>query len=205
MVFYFYPPKPKRIWPDALKGMSNDTDWIAELKVNEWRAPALAQDGVVELWNRHGTILKRQDRYVGRLRRRLARVLPSTPTMLDGGLVNYRTTDTKGVYYAFDVVMIEGEWIGDYTYDERRKILRQLFRKECEWLWLPRYVQRRKYTYYKKSIGDGLSEGIVLKHRESGYPLRTDAEHSYALWLKCKKQGAHRSREYYVEQGLPIM
>jgi len=201
--FYVYPPRPRRISPTLLESTySEDEGWIAEKKMNGWRGVVLHDGKTSEIWNRHGAVMA-TGQGEEEMAKHLANILPGSSTIVDGEMIGRRTTTVKGIFYAFDICMIEGEWIGDRTYLERRKVLQTLLAShQGDKLWLPTYVNRGKFDYFKDSIGDELSEGIVIKRANSTFPMELNSESSkFTGWLKVKKEDAQFLPGYYEKKG----
>ncbi len=201
--FYFYPIKPMRVWPEDVEDFyQGRAEWVAEPKINEWRAPVLHDGKQAKLWNRDGGLFNggKLPKEVEPIEAHLSRLLPGSPTMLDGGIVNQRTKEHKGIFVVFDVLMLEGEWLGEtgknLNYLERRALVEELLGQHAEepWLWILPQERVDQIGMYNRLLEEDeeLYEGIVLKQATSTYPINLSKCVDVPNWVKCKKLEDHR-------------
>ena len=193
MLKYIYPcnPKPIDLHSEYFNKLDSDTSWIAGVKKNEWRADVYHDENGIVLWTKRQTILHDA---LPELRKELAEMIPRN-TIVDGGLIEKRTKETKGKYYAFDLIMLEGKLLTDRPLEERRAMLdRFLF--DTEHIEVEKWVQIGKKNLYYQSIEGELNEGIVIKKLNSKYYASYRACQDNPFWIKVKKpENAVKTKE----------
>lgn len=186
---YYYPPKPYETnsESDYFKKLENDYNWIAELKKNGWRC-LVYRDEELTLWTRYATIIKDK---LPEVRERLM-TLP-LGTILDGELLfTRRIKGQPDGLYIFDIVQTHYELVVNRKLYQRKQLLDALMEdikggsiEVSEW------HRKGKRQLYELACQMPDSEGIVLKHLESTYPISTKSCQDYPKWVKVKKVGNH--------------
>ncbi|MGA2108320.1 MAG: hypothetical protein ABSH25_11840 [Syntrophorhabdales bacterium] len=185
---YYFPCKPNRLsaTSNLFNRLDNDTGWIAEVKKNGWRCLAYKEGGALTLWTRHHTTI---NDLLPELRGLLTKVLPDR-CVLDGELLQNRTKGVKGVYYVFDLLMLEGAPTTGLPLWNRRQLLEATVTPTGA---IELAVQYRigKVKLYHDSIEGEANEGIVLKHIDSTYNASESRCLQNPYWLKVKRVENH--------------
>jgi bifunctional non-homologous end joining protein LigD len=162
----------------------NDPAWLFELKHDGFRSLAYLEDGRCRLVSRHKNVYKSFET----LRNALAG-LRAESAILDGEIVCldqdgcsqfkellYRRG--RAVFFAFDLVWLNGVDLRQTPLIERKKKLRKLVeRSECSEILYAQHIERDGKLLFEE-VRERNLEGIVAKRRMSVY-----AEHG---WLKIK-------------------
>jgi ATP-dependent DNA ligase len=185
---YYFPCKPNRLSPGSnlFNQLDNDTGWIAEVKKNGWRCLAYKEGGTLTLWTRHHTTI---NDLLPELRGLLTKVLPDR-CVLDGELLQNRTKGVKGVYYVFDLLMLEGAPTTGLPLWNRRQLLETVVTPTGP-ITLATQYQIGKVKLYHDSIEGEANEGIVLKHINSTYNASESRCLQNPHWLKVKRVENH--------------
>jgi bifunctional non-homologous end joining protein LigD len=171
--------------------------WIAEVKLDGFRALARLRDGEVELWSRRGNDLTERFRVVAN---DLGRGLRSPNVVVDGEVVAVgpdgkpsfsllQTSEGRLLYYVFDLLELDGESWCDRPLEERRERLKELVDATS------------KTVRYSDAFPDPAAllevarkhelEGIICKRSASRYlPGKRTRD-----WLKIK---ARPSQEFVI-------
>ena len=162
----------------------DDPAWLFELKHDGFRSLAYLEDGSCRLVSRHKNVYKSFEN----LREALAK-LKATDAILDGEIVCldengcsqfkellYRRG--RAVFFAFDLVWLDGEDLRQMPLIERKKKLKKLIeRSECSEILYAQHIEENGKLLFQETVERNL-EGIVAKRRIGVY-----AEHG---WLKIK-------------------
>jgi bifunctional non-homologous end joining protein LigD len=162
----------------------DDPAWLFELKHYGFRSLAYLEDGRCRLVSRHRNVYKSFET----LRNALAG-LRAESAILDGEVV---CLDAEGcsqfkellyrrgraVFFAFDLVWLDGVDLRQTPLIERKKKLRKLIeRSQCSEILFAQHIERDGKLLFVEVVERNL-EGMVAKRRMSVY-----AEHG---WLKIK-------------------
>ena len=162
----------------------NDPDWLFELKHDGFRSLAYLEGGRCRLVSRHRNVYKSFET----LRDALSG-LNANDAVLDGEIV---CLDAEGcsqfkellyrrgraVFFAFDLVWLDGEDLRQMPLIERKKKLKKLIdRSECSEILYAQHIERSGKLLFEEVVERNL-EGMVAKRRMGVY-----AEHG---WLKIK-------------------
>jgi bifunctional non-homologous end joining protein LigD len=177
------------------------TGWIFEVKWDGYRALARLAGGDATLTSRNGNDLTGR---FGNVAREVVKAVKTPDCVLDGEIcaldeagrssfsaMQQGKPGTPIVYYAFDVLEVEGEPVVDVPLVERRKRLEQLLDK------------RNRTVRLSESFDDGNAllkaakeqqlEGIIAKRLDSRYAIGRRTRD----WLKIKTHG----RQEFVIAG----
>jgi bifunctional non-homologous end joining protein LigD len=159
-------------------------DWLFELKHDGFRSLAYLEDGRCRLVSRHRNVCKSFET----LRDALSSLKAKT-AILDGEIVCLDANGCsqfkellyrrgRAVFFAFDLVWLDGEDLRQMGLIERKKKLKKLIeRSECLEILYAQHVEGDGKLFFEEVCERNL-EGIVAKRRISVY-----AEHG---WLKIK-------------------
>jgi bifunctional non-homologous end joining protein LigD len=167
-------------------------DWLHELKYDGYRIGLRLEDGKVTLLSRRGKDWTAQFPELVAA----ARKLKARQALLDGeaavvledgrssfqALQNYFGGDRRGlVYFAFDLLHLDGEAIAERPLEERKEVLGELLRASgVGMIRLSEHVVGNGRAFFEQASRMGL-EGIVSKQRRLPYKSgRTTS------WLKVK-------------------
>ena len=181
----------------------DDPDWLFELKHDGFRSLAYLEDGHCRLVSRR----RNQYKSFETLRDVLAR-LKAHNAILDGEIVALDTSGVsqfkellyrrgRAVFFAFDLVWLDGTDLRQTPLVERKKKLKKLIeRSECSEIMYSQHVERDGTLLFQEVCERNL-EGIVCKRRMGVY-----SEHG---WLKVKNphytqtEGRHEMFEAFHE------
>ena len=180
-----------------MKALGSDTvpegNWQCEIKFDGFRAVAVLNGGAAELWSRNRVSLAADfPEVVDELKRLRCRnaVLDGEVVALDQkGRSRFQLLQNRGekgfsaavVYYAFDVMHLEGESLVDLPLRDRRKILESLVGKSLRLVQPSPAFDVEPTELFSVARKKGL-EGIVVKKLDSPY----EAGRRSGAWLKCK-------------------
>ena len=162
-------------------------DYIFELKHDGFRAVAYVQNDECKILSRNLNDLR-----FASLKEALAK-LPVQNAILDGEIVCldkkgvsrfYQLLSHKGtpIFYAFDLLWLNGEDLRSEPQLERKKTLRALIHSsKCTRILYAQHVERYGKRFFKEICGRDL-EGIVAKRKRSVY--RNDG----IGWIKIKNR-----------------
>jgi ATP-dependent DNA ligase len=199
MMPYMFPCKPNRLWPtsELFKRLDNDIFWIGEVKKNGWRCLAYKEDGALTLWSRHHTTINDP---LPELRQLLTEILPDG-CVIDGELLQNRTKEIKGVYYVFDLLMLDGKSVVNLALWRRRQLLEAIIERgllkvserggHVGPVELAHQYEIGKVKLYHDSISGEENEGIVLKSVDSIYNANERRCLQNPYWLKVKRLEKH--------------
>jgi bifunctional non-homologous end joining protein LigD len=159
-------------------------DWLFELKHDGFRSLAYLEDGRCRLVSRHRNVYKSFET----LREALAG-LKAKSAILDGEIVALDSSGVsqfkellyrrgRAVFFAFDLVWLDGEDLRQTPLIERKKKLRKVVeRSKCPEILYAQHIERNGKLLFQEVVERNL-EGMVAKRRMGVY-----AEHG---WLKIK-------------------
>ncbi len=162
----------------------DDPAWLFELKHDGFRSLAYIGDGKCRLVSRHRNVYKSFET----LRDALSSLKAKT-AILDGEIVALDTSGVsqfkgllyrrgRAVFFAFDLVWLDGVDLRQTPLIERKKKLRKLIeRSQCSEVLYAQHIERNGKLLFEEVCERNL-EGMVAKRRMSVY-----AEHG---WLKIK-------------------
>jgi len=176
-------------------GEELEGEWIWEPKVDGWRMQVIKyEDGRVEIWGRR---LERNPNWTPRLPylTEVAKEILPPGTLLDCELSHpsgrrYIPSlfTAKGAKEAkvlvFDVVFLNGEFLGDLPLSRRKEILLSL--KMTPPFFILPYKPVGDLLAHLKEAVEGGNEGIVLKKLASPYLVGKEAPLATENWRKLK-------------------
>jgi DNA ligase D-like protein (predicted ligase) len=178
-------------------------EWTYEIKLDGYRLEAVRKSRATTLYSRRQNVLNQRFPYI-------ATALKDLPneTVIDGELValgadgrpnfdllqNFRSAESRIVYYAFDILMREGERLTGLPLLERRAILASVV-EPGEHVALSQ-VSERPAAEMLRFVKDHGLEGVVAKRSDSVYQpgQRT------GLWSKYR---IDLSQEFVVGGYIP--
>lgn len=172
-----YPPKPMRAWPnsDFHARLVSDPDWIVEPKYDGDRCLVVYSTAGIQLWSRHGKLLKHS--WLNNLRQELASLALPAGTILDGELCAEPKPNQD--LFVFDIPSVPG------TLLSRRKVLSEIFYEgEFNYIYLSPWLDK------EAALNDAVSsnwEGLVWKNINSQYQWHRQPQNTEITdWVKMK-------------------
>jgi bifunctional non-homologous end joining protein LigD len=146
----------------------DSSDWVYEIKYDGFRALAYLDEGCCRFVSRKGNEMKR----FADLCSAIGKALKVKSAVLDGEIVAldesgmpafYHLMRRKchAVYYAFDLLWLEGKDLRDLPLVDRKKILRSILPQKSSWIGYVNFIDHaRKETFrVGKSVGPGRVSG----------------------------------------------
>jgi len=169
---------------------SPDGEWIGEIKFDGYRALSVLDPGNVQLWSRNHKPLDYPEVIppLTSLRCQTA-VIDGEIVALDAeGRSHFQTLQGRDlgerptiVFYAFDLLQLNGVSLVEEPLPSRRKALEALIKKPSRTLQLSPVFEVAPADLLAAAKQQGL-EGIILKHRDSLYEVGRRS----GSWLKIK-------------------
>jgi bifunctional non-homologous end joining protein LigD len=147
-------PKIGPIIPGRRRDLFESAEWIYELKHDGFRVLAYLNGGRCRLVSRRGTEMKR----FTDLSACIAKELKFTDAVLDGevcaldgdgrpAFYDLMKRNCKAVYYAFDIIWLNGRDLRNLSLLERKKILRSVIPRKSSWVGCVSYVDRGRSNF----------------------------------------------------------
>lgn len=174
---------------DSVPEPFDDPRWAFELKWDGYRALTLVTSDATEMRSRRGVDITATYASIGDLRRQVMCqecVLDGEVVVLDGDgrpdFAALQAGEGPFSYVVFDLLYVDGEWITDRPWSERRALLAQAVAPEGRpRLILSDHVEGTGRALFDAARAQGL-EGVVGKRMDAAYrPGRRVAE-----WRKVK-------------------
>jgi ATP-dependent DNA ligase len=193
---YFYPEKPVLVHRDQelVNRMSENPDYVGEIKFNGIRLVLHVIDGKPQFWGRHGEILtyKPSDTVLGEIREKI-------PTegyyIFDGELRHNKVPGVRDKIVLWDVLA----WAGRTTrsaYTVRRELLKSLnldTSLDSTLILIEQCEGNFKETFDRLITESDEFEGIVMKNLKGKLNLgRTGAKNSQWMFKIRRTTGRHR-------------
>lgn len=164
--------------------------WMYEIKWDGYRAVAFINNGKVELKSRNDKSFNKKFYavYDALLKWDINAIVDGEIVVLDdngksnfGALQNWRSeADGELLFYAFDVIWLEGKDLTKLTFRERREILKSIM-PDNEIIRLSEAVEESGIEFFNAAKKMGL-EGIIAKKADSIYT----SDNRSTEWLKIK-------------------
>jgi len=177
-------PKISPIIPVRRRDVFESPDWLYELKHDGFRALAYTGDGRCRFVSRRGNEMKRFGDLSGLIAKALKKV---SDAVLDGEIVALDGTGKpafydlmkrkcQAVYYAFDILWLNGRDLRGLSLIERKKILRSVVPRKSSCIGFVSHVDRGALKLFELVKKSDL-EGLVVKRKDGKYAQQT-------LWYK---------------------
>ena len=172
-------PKISPIIPERRPDIFEHPDWVYELKHDGFRALAYLDQGLCRLVSRRGNEMKRFED----LRASLGKELKVKNAVLDGEIVaidesgmpafyDLMKRKRQTVYFAFDLLWLNGKDLRDLPLLERKKILRSVIPQKSSWIGYVSFIDRHAAKLFDLVKARDL-EGLVVKRRDGKYRPET--------------------------------
>ncbi len=189
------PPDPVRRFREMRPMLAQTADeafdddaWSFEVKWDGYRALALVTSDGTELRSRTGRDLTARFAALGDLRRSI----DAQEVVLDGEMVvldadgravfqDLQSGRGTATFAVFDVLYVDGEWIEDRAYGERRDVLRRVVPAPSARMMVSDDLVGQGRSLFAAVASHG-AEGIVAKRRDSTYRPGARSRD----WLKIK-------------------
>lgn len=164
--------------------------WLHEVKHDGYRIVARVEEGEVRLVSRNGKDWTKEfptvARAVGRLPVGTAILDGEVAAVLPSGATSFQALQRRSgggapiVYFAFDLLHLDGWDLRPVRLDERKEVLRRLLAGGPAALCFSDHVVGHGPAFFQKAREAGL-EGVISKKASAGYPHGRGGE-----WLKSK-------------------
>jgi bifunctional non-homologous end joining protein LigD len=172
-------PKISPIIAERRPDIFEHPDWVYELKHDRFRALAYLDQGRCRLVSRRGNEMKRFED----LRASLGKELKVKNAVLDGEIVaidesgmpafyDLMKRKRQTVYFAFDLLWLNGKDLRDLPLLERKKILRSVIPQKSSWIGYVSFIDRHAAKLFDLVKARDL-EGLVVKRRDGKYRPET--------------------------------
>jgi ATP-dependent DNA ligase len=166
--------------------------WYAQFKWDGWRRPIYISDGQVNFYSKHDFQAKDLPPYA--LQQEFRDLGFPEGTAFDAEWMGKRCTAQLGgrhYFILFDLLYFNSKWMGDLPYSERYLILKNLVEKHKEKVDAPNIVlepisELGFLAMFECSKSMPLTEGIVLKGKDSKLKGNVLKSAENGFWLKCK-------------------
>ena len=169
--------------PVRRRDLFESAEWVYELKHDGFRALAYVNNGGCRLVSRRGNEMKR----FSDLAACIAKELKVKETILDGEIVALDGTgrpafydlmkrQCQAVYYAFDIIWLNGRDLRELSLLQRKKILRTVVPRKSSRIGCVSYLDRGALKLFEL-VKKGDLEGLVVKRKDGKYTQQT-------LWYK---------------------
>jgi bifunctional non-homologous end joining protein LigD len=152
------------------------SDFIFEIKYDGFRALAYIEDGGCRFVSRKGNEMKRFEQ----LSSAIGKALKVKSAVLDGEIVAldesglpafYRLMQRKcqPVYYAFDLLWLDGNDLRELPLVERKKILRSILPRKSSWIGYVSFIGHTRAKRLFELVKAKDLEGLVAKRKDGKY------------------------------------
>jgi bifunctional non-homologous end joining protein LigD len=178
-------PRFNPIIPVRRPDLFGGSDWVYELKYDVFRALAYLDEGRCRFVSRKGNEMRRFEQLSNAIRKALkvkSAVLDGEMVALDesGMPAFYHLMRRKchAVYYAFDLLWLDGKDLRDLPLLERKKILQSILPRKSSYIGYVSFIghTRAKRLFDLVKMKD--LEGIVAKKKDGKYKSRS------TIWYK---------------------
>jgi bifunctional non-homologous end joining protein LigD len=168
----------------------DDRDWIYEIKWDGYRAVAEIEKGDARFYSRNGIDFSERFPAIVQALKKLKHNV-----ILDGEVVLLNEKDLPDfqklqhyenhlnyplIYYAFDLLQLDGKNIEHAPLEERKKLLKQLLKKN-QTIRYSDHIETDGIAFFETAKEQGL-EGIMAKKKDSEYARASRSKE----WLKIK-------------------
>ncbi|MGZ8510591.1 MAG: DNA ligase D [Chitinophagaceae bacterium] len=168
----------------------DDKDWIYEIKWDGYRAIAEIEKGDVRFYSRNGIDFGERFPAIVQALKKL-----NHNVILDGEIVLLNEKDLPDfqklqhyenhlnyplIYYAFDMLQLDGKNIEHVPLEDRKKLLKQLLKKNRT-IRYSDHIETNGIAFFETEKEQGL-EGIMAKKKDSQYARGSRSKE----WLKIK-------------------
>jgi bifunctional non-homologous end joining protein LigD len=153
-------------------------EWLHEIKHDGYRIVARIEEGEVRLVSRNGKDWTKEfpqvARAVGRLAAGTALLDGEVAALLPSGATSFQALQRRAesgtplVYFAFDLLHLDGWDLRQVGLEERKQVLRRLLDSAPETLRFSDHVRGRGPEFFEKARGAGL-EGVISKRAAAPY------------------------------------
>jgi len=198
---YLWPPRPQTTTsPDStlFTSMSNDGDYIAELKFKGTRCIIVIDNGKIEFWNRH----KEKQRWQApkEVVDDLMKIFQSEKLIvLDGELMHDKCKVFKNKLYVWDILVNNSVAMAGTTYVERRAMLNSYIKQTNDVgthseitsnVWVANIISGDYCNVWNKYINLDFIEGFVWKNIKSKLKPCISEKSSGDWMIRCRKKSA---------------
>lgn len=198
---YIYPPRPSRggLYKEAAYFLSleDKKEWVAQAKLNGQNTLAYCTKEKIVLWNRHANksrvrLTPEQEVFFKDLQKK------------HGDLViNFEILDRKknyrGYIYIYDILVLEGKWLLDSTYEQRHSKLLDILgnlkkspfpfcsQTSVTSIWVTKNFKKNWAKIIEKHADLDIFEGLMLKNIAAPLKPGLSEENNMSWCLRCLK------------------
>ena len=178
--------------------MKKRSTWRAQLKMNGQRNVIyISPEFEVQLWNRHHEHHKNYT-FPNWLLDELKSVVKTNGKwmVIDGELLHAKDTTTKNIFYWWDLLVCNNEYLVGVPYEQRYQMLRErveingsegFVSKATEHIWIADMIPPEHYDKAWEETATSYVEGFVLKDIKSKLAPCIN-EKSNGVWqVRCRK------------------
>jgi bifunctional non-homologous end joining protein LigD len=169
-------PKFSPIIPVRRPDIFDSSDWVYELKYDGFRALAYIDEGRCRFVSRKGNEMKRFDALCSAIGKRVK----VRTAVLDGEIVALNESGMPAfyhlmrrkcqpVYFAFDVLWLNGEDLRELPLLERKKILRSILPQKSSWIGYVSFIRHTRAKRLFELVKAKDLEGLVAKRKDAKY------------------------------------
>jgi bifunctional non-homologous end joining protein LigD len=169
-------PKFSPIIPVRRPDVFDSSDWVYELKYDGFRALAYLEDGRCRFVSRKGNEMKRFEQLSNAIRKAFkvkSAVLDGEIVALDGSglpaFYHLMRRKCHAVYYAFDLLWLDGKDLRELPLLERKKILRSILPKKSSWMGYVSFIGHTRAKRLFELVKAKDLEGLVVKRKDGKY------------------------------------
>jgi ATP-dependent DNA ligase len=192
---YRYPDDPIRITMENLRTMVPG-QWVAQKKLDGWRCPAYFSGGKWTYYSKSG---ERAIMPPEALRRELESLSWPSEVAVDMEWMGPRQVAHLGGRHSFrlfDMLYVNGKWLGDTWFLERHRNLQTVFAlaasgKAPASVSVVPVLDGDLVAAFEREKADPLSEGLVIRGAKSGLVGGFHTKGKNAFWRKIKYRDIH--------------
>jgi len=192
---YRYPDDPVRITTENLKTMAQGL-WLAQKKSDGWRCPAYRSGGTWTYYSKDGSRLAMPP--VTLTSEFEALPWPDGIAFDMEWMGPRQAAHLRGhhSFRAFDLLYLDGKWLGNVGFQERYRLLQDAFSaipkgKHSPNVTLVPLIHGDLLPAFEKEKSDPLSEGLVIRMTTSKLVGNLKSKTKNPFWRKLKYRDVH--------------
>lgn len=204
---YLWPPRPKTTIKPAsshFDAMKNRKSWRAQLKLNGQRNVIyISPQGEIQFWNRHAGEHRNWNCPPWLAEQVLQSINHDGQWMvLDGELLHAKNREVKNTFYWWDVLVHNGEYLINTTYQDRYDRLRSVVKttetdryiaKATDNIWVAELIEPEYYDEAWEQTNISWIEGFVFKNMSGKLKPCIGEKNNHDWQVRCRKpHGAYR-------------
>lgn len=202
---YIWPPRPETtIQPMSphFEAMKKRVGWVSQLKLNGQRNTIyIGPDGEVQMWNRHHELHGNYNAQAWVVDHIKSLIKPTGKWMaIDGELLHNKDKTTKNLFYWWDMLVYDDQYLLGTTYGDRHKLLYSAVNtpidndgqiaRLSEHIWLAMNIQPEQYDDVWKRTETSYVEGFVFKNLAGKLTPGIVEKNNNTWMVRCRKTHA---------------